>query len=66
MGSCRSGVLYRRGVLVYGVDIVCEPCRHDRTLVERHFRGHPPGGCSSFCRRAVVWRLLSGSSFRVA
>src|SRR5688572_15045457 len=52
---CRLG-LHNSCVLVHRVNLVRQSGRHNRALVDRHFRWHSACRCSRVCRRAVRWR----------
>ncbi len=47
---CRRS-LYRRGLLVYRIDLLCESRRDDRPIVDRHLFWHSPHRCFSLCAR---------------
>ena len=49
--ALRRRGLHRRRVLVYVVNVVRKPSRHDRTIAERHLRRHSPARCRPVPRR---------------
>jgi hypothetical protein len=58
--------LHHRGVLVYGVDVVCESSRHRRSIFDEHVCRHPPGRRARLHRRRTRRRARGHSSFSLA